>query len=358
MKKKVPTITVIVPVYNVEKYLSCCIESIITQTFSDIEIILVDDASTDQCGKICDTFAGRDNRIRVIHKENGGVSKARNTALDIASGDYITFCDSDDYFKPNHLEQLLFYAKKYNADLVRGGYEAIDEEKNVLWSKNRGFGLWDISSEKKKIDYTINFLYDGNGHIGNGFEVWGTLFRADIIKKHNIRFCETCGNFAEDLGFTTEFLLCCNLVCTTEDQGYYYSQRTGSMMDCSRGVLKMDSLNEISVQVGKRFFKEIVDKKCQKEFSLIHFQIMMKQYGKIRFGKRCCELPIEIEKISNIEWHDKWTSKFRYCYKRAIQYFGKHNTQEYILLANLCVHRNWKRYCLESAIAYKLFIKK
>lgn len=352
-----PVITVIVPIYNVEKYLSRCIESIMAQTFSDIELILVDDQSPDRCGEICDIYAKKDYRIQVIHKKNGGVCKARNAALDIASGEYITFCDADDYFETNHLEQLLVSAKKYGADLTRGGYAAVDEEGKLLRIKNRGFGLWDIPSEEKRVDYAISFLYDGNGREENGFEVWGTLFRAEIIENHHIRFCESCSNFAEDLGFTTEYLLCCNRVCTIEEQGYCYVQRKGSMMDRSKKVLKMDSLNEISVQVGRRFFREISDKKCCKKFALIHFQIMMKQYGKIRFGERCCELPIEIKKINNIGWHDRWTSKFRYCYRTAVRYFGKHDTQEYILLANLCVHRNWKRYCVESAIAYRFFIK-
>lgn len=352
-----PTITVIVPVYKVEKYLACCIESIITQTFSDIEVILVDDESPDRCGEICDTYASKDPRIRVIHQKNGGVCKARNAALDLASGDYITFCDSDDYFKTNHLEQLLFHAKKYNADLVRSGYDAVDENGNKLWIKKRGFGLWDISSEKKKVDYTVNFLYNGNDHAENGFEVCGTLFRADIIRKYNIQFCETCGNFAEDLGFTIEYVLCCNRVCTIDACGYCYFQRAGSMMDNSREVLKMDSLNEISFQVGSRFFQRVSDKECKKKFPIIHFMIMMKQYGKIRFGERCCELPVEIKKINNIEWHDKWTSGFRYCYRQAMEYFGKRNAQEYVLLARLCVHRNWKRYCVESAVAYRVFIK-
>ena len=352
-----PNITVIVPVYNVEKYLPCCIESILVQTVQDFEIILVDDGSSDQSGTICDSYAKIDSRIRVIHQENGGVSKARNAALNLAVGNYITFCDSDDYLRKDHLEQLLYYAQKYNADLVRGGYEAVDAQGNKLWVKNRGFGLWDIPGEKEKVAYIIGFLYDGNGYEGNGFEVCGTLFHADIIRQHNIQFCDTCGNFAEDLGFTAEYLLCCKKVCITESQRYCYFQREGSMMDRSRHVLKVDSLNEISVQVGKRFFKEICDKKYQKEFPLIHFLLMMKQYGKVRFGKRCKELPDEIKKIRNIKWHDEWTGKFRHCYRMSVNYFGKRNTQEYLLLANLCVHRNWKRYCLESAIAYKVFIK-
>ena len=96
MEMTTPVLSIIVPVYNVEKYLARCIDSILAQTFTDFELILVDDGSTDNSGEICDEYAGKDPRIIVIHKENGGVSSARNHGLDIARGEYITFVDSDD----------------------------------------------------------------------------------------------------------------------------------------------------------------------------------------------------------------------------------------------------------------------
>ena len=107
-------ISVIVPVYNVEDYLDRCIESIINQTYKNLEIILVDDGSTDSSGKKCDEYALRDGRIKVFHKENGGVSSARNMGLDIATGDYIGFVDSDDLLEHNMYEMLLNNAEKHN----------------------------------------------------------------------------------------------------------------------------------------------------------------------------------------------------------------------------------------------------
>ena len=100
-------ISVIVPIYNVEKYLIKCIESIINQTYKDLEIILVDDGSTDSSGKICDEFATKDNRIKVIHKKNGGLSSARNIGLDICKGNYISFIDSDDYIELDMYEKMI-----------------------------------------------------------------------------------------------------------------------------------------------------------------------------------------------------------------------------------------------------------
>lgn len=116
-----PLVSVIVPVYKVEKYLAECIESVLAQTFKDFELILVDDGSPDNSGKICDDYAARDSRIRVFHKENGGVSSARNLGLDKARGEWITFVDSDDKLFPNALEALIKIGKKDNSiDLVEG----------------------------------------------------------------------------------------------------------------------------------------------------------------------------------------------------------------------------------------------
>ena len=112
-----PQISVIVPIYKVEKYIHKCIDSILSQTFSDFELFLVDDGSPDNCGKICDEYAEIDSRIIVIHKENGGLSDARNVAIDRAKGDYLTFIDSDDYVAENHLESLYFTIKNTGSDI-------------------------------------------------------------------------------------------------------------------------------------------------------------------------------------------------------------------------------------------------
>ena len=111
-----PLITVIVPVYNSEKYLCQCVDSILNQTYINLEVILVDDGSPDKCGELCDHYAAKDSRIKVIHKQNGGVCSARNAALDIATGEYITFVDSDDYIKEDMYEILLNLIKKYELE--------------------------------------------------------------------------------------------------------------------------------------------------------------------------------------------------------------------------------------------------
>ena len=126
-----PKISVIVPVYNTEKYLNRCIDSILAQTFTDFELLLIDDGSTDCSGKICDEYAAKDSRVRVFHKENGGVSSARNMGLDNAQGEWITFVDSDDWVHEDFLKKRLALALNDNADIAYCDVEYVYRTHNV-----------------------------------------------------------------------------------------------------------------------------------------------------------------------------------------------------------------------------------
>ena len=126
-----PKVSIISPMYNVEKYLKKCLESYVNQTLIDIEIILVDDGSPDNSGKIADEYAKRDSRIRVIHKKNAGVSAARNDGLSIAKGEYVIFCDSDDWMNENACEILYSAAKKNNADISIADVYMAYSNKNI-----------------------------------------------------------------------------------------------------------------------------------------------------------------------------------------------------------------------------------
>ena len=121
-----PMISVIVPVYNVESYLARCVDSILTQTYQNLEVILVDDGSKDNSGVICDDYARRDSRVNVIHKENGGLSSARNAGIEAAGGEYLAFVDSDDWIEPDAYERLLSAMQKHAAKLVVGGRYDVD----------------------------------------------------------------------------------------------------------------------------------------------------------------------------------------------------------------------------------------
>ena len=138
-----PFISIVVPVYNVERYLPRCIESILRQTYTNFELILVDDGTPDRSGIICDRYAERDSRIRVIHKENGGVSTARNTGIDAAKGEWITFVDSDDWVSDEYLKTLTTHLHNNSYDLVIGGFEF---RHFTVWKGDAEEGTVDISN--------------------------------------------------------------------------------------------------------------------------------------------------------------------------------------------------------------------
>ena len=149
-------ISIVIPVYKVEKYLEKCIESVLKQTYTNLQIILVDDGSPDNCGKICDEYAKRDSRIDVIHKVNGGLSEARNVGISKAKGRYIGFVDSDDYIKENMYEILLNLIKEYNADASICNLYDVIEGKEYIRNKNNGI------QEYSRLDILKEVLLDKN----------------------------------------------------------------------------------------------------------------------------------------------------------------------------------------------------
>lgn len=343
-----PSISVIVPVYNVEKFLNRCVDSILSQTFTDFELILVDDGSPDNCPAICDDYAQKDCRVYVIHQNNKGVSAARNTGIEYAEGRYIAFADSDDYLDKNWLQQLHSAVSSSNAELVQSGFIWVDGNGREIKRTVRYTGIWEITSQSDYIEYLIyNVLYHGNG-----WEVWTALFDSTIIKNHSIRFCTTCNNFAEDLGFVLEYLLYCKKIISIEDCCYYYVQHEGSMMASSKDIVKLDAVNEVAIQFGRRFFKEITGKHNRKKYSILYYLIMNNQYIKIDLysdeRKRICNVNKE---IVNIKWHDKWMRHLFYCTKDMKEIMGNKKAKEAIICARYYANRNLFLFRVEKKIA-------
>ena len=156
-------ISIIVPIYNTEKYLDRCIASIVAQSYENLEIILVDDGSSDNCGIICDRWAINDNRIKVLHKSNGGLSDARNAGLSIATGEYIGFVDSDDYIHMDMYQELFDLIKKYGADMAICEYNCVSEDGIVLARNNKRIGdrCIDKSIFSKSIILVLVIMWSG-----------------------------------------------------------------------------------------------------------------------------------------------------------------------------------------------------
>ena len=211
-----PLISIIIPIYKVEPYLRRCLDSVVNQTYTNLEIILIDDGSPDGCPQICDEYAAKDNRIVVIHKKNGGLSEARNTGLDICKGEYVTFIDSDDWAKKNYIETLLDIAAKENADIAIGENIKTD---GIPQSQNKKNILKTFSPQK----VLLELFKKGNV----AFVVsWGKLYRKELFS--SLRF--PVGKYHED-EFTT-YILFYNAKKTvyTSEVLYFYYQREGSIV--------------------------------------------------------------------------------------------------------------------------------
>ena len=185
-------ISVIVPVYNTEKYLRKCVDSILAQTFTDFELLLIDDGSTDNSGKICDEYALKDNRVKVIHKENGGVSRARNLGIDNAQGEYLSFIDSDDYIRPDMYAELVAVADKYNVDLA---VSDIELNGRILTNKTPA----ERKLEKQEIHDTVLPYFTQSNNTGAGAYTT-MLIKRSVLIENTVRFYEDFA-FQEDLMF-------------------------------------------------------------------------------------------------------------------------------------------------------------
>lgn len=197
IENTLPKISIIVPVYKVEQYLRRCLDSIVAQTFTDWECILIDDGSPDNCGPICDEYAANDKRFKVIHQENKGVSAARNAGLDAAKGEWIGFVDSDDWVEPVYIAELVDKSQKSNYSLIYFSFNMIKEstmEQNLMKDFKVYYDekiLKDLILNETKIDFL-------------GY-TWNKFFSNRIIKELNLRFIEGL-NYREDSLFTLQFL--------------------------------------------------------------------------------------------------------------------------------------------------------
>lgn len=212
-------VSVVVPVYNVEKYLRDCLDSIIQQTYKNLDIILVDDGSTDSSGKICGDYAHNDNRITVIRKENGGSADARNFGIARARGDFLTFVDSDDVIKPNFAETLLRLIHKYDADIASGCFVMFHN--SVDWKYDEPAGEYCLSPH----DILLDALYQRK----TDYNPWARIYRREIFS--GIEFPK--GMYYEDAVTTYKAIFRSPRHALTDEKLYGYRIRQGSKMKAS-----------------------------------------------------------------------------------------------------------------------------
>lgn len=235
-------ISVVLPIYNVEKYLEKCMESVLNQTYKNLEIILVDDGSKDNCPKICDDYAKKDARVKVVHKENGGLSDARNAGIRVANGEYITFIDSDDYVDKDYVEFLYNNIEKNNADIAIGSHRVLYDSGKIIEKATHENSVL----EPKKVLERI--LYDD----GIDVSAWGKLYKISLFE--DIKFPK--GRLFEDSATTYILVDKAKIITVNSESKYNYIVRENSITNAKFSPKKMDlikSTREMSEYVKEKY---------------------------------------------------------------------------------------------------------
>ncbi|WP_312765037.1 glycosyltransferase family 2 protein [Epilithonimonas sp.] len=238
---KNPLITIIIPVYKVEQYLEKCVDSVINQDYPDLEIFLVDDGSPDQCGEICESYAKKDSRIKVIHKKNGGLSDARNVAIDVASGEYITFVDSDDYVSDDYVSTLYGLIKKNDCKISASGFIKFGED-DELKNNNKVIEEYVFSPDNAIKEMFYQKKFDTSA--------WAKLYHRSLFSD-GIRY--PVGLLYEDLATTYKLFRKSDKIAFSTKESYFYLIRSTSIEGAPFSQKKIDSTMEIITQLESDF---------------------------------------------------------------------------------------------------------
>lgn len=263
-----PTISIIIPIYNMEQFLRRCLDSVVNQTYTLLEIILINDGSSDSSGDICNTYAQKDKRIKVIHQENSGVSSARNTGLDIATGDYISFVDPDDYIELNAYETLIPHLDNNHIDILRFNAYRKSEVLNRLPFKGK------YSGERLEQEILLSMI--GSEKFGGMFilgVLWIHLFRREVIEKNHIRFNKDLRR-CEDRLFTITAMLHSENMLFIDSILYHYQVNNESLSNrydpirWQQELLFMDNLRQEYTQTKSPIFISEADRRIKNDYVL------------------------------------------------------------------------------------------
>jgi pyruvyl transferase EpsI len=273
MNKKV---SVIIPIYNKEKQIRRCVESIITQTYHNLEIILVDDGSQDNCPGICDEFAKKDPRIKVIHKECDSSSDAKNAGLKAFTGEYVYFLNSSDYVENNLIEVALANAIATSAELVVFNYDKMDDFNNLLTTVRFITSTY-VIQDHNRLKYLMNNLQQING----GWEVGNRLFKADLIQKNNLLFWDNKLILTEDLGFSLNYAFHAEKISYIPNVLYHYYIQKDSNRSLSPTEPRLSEAIELCKCLEDKIKTSMKGSNMERESSILLFGIMNEQLNKL-----------------------------------------------------------------------------
>lgn len=289
-------VSVIIPIYNVEQFLHQCIDSVLNQTYSNLQVILVDDSSPDSCPKICDEYKALDSRVEVIHKENGGLGLARNSGLELAKGKYVIFIDSDDWIDRNYIENQVIALEEHNADVLVHGFSTCDfDGLNIKKSFLLKIGVFNNVVEDVLLPTIAPKDKCPNDEvlpIGTPFK----MYRLDIIKDNALVFNNEKICVAEDIFFNIDYMIKCKSAVIIEEYGYNYRTNLKSISH---------KYNKNRVEATFEFYKRLkaaIDSSEELMYGIEH-RVERSYLGKVRTALRLIEgsgLKFK-EKISEIK---------------------------------------------------------
>jgi len=260
-------ISIVVPIYNVEKYLNRCVDSILGQTYRNIEIILVDDGSPDGCAKICDEYSLKDNRIKVIHKKNGGLSDARNKGIELAKGVYISFVDADDLIAPYFIEILYNMCIKYSCDISMGYFQQFETKISFSTECDKEIKAF---SNIEMVKNLCNDMYL------QSVVVWNKLYKTTLFQNINYPF----GKIYEDEATTYKLYYAANKIVVTTQILYGYSYRQGSITKSCFSIKNLDFIGIAKERA--EFYKDNDEMELYIQFLRLYCYTLISFYNKIR----------------------------------------------------------------------------
>lgn len=265
-----PTVSIIVPVYNAETTISRCIESIINQEYRDFELLLIDDGSTDSSGTICDRYAAEDSRIRLIHKENTGVSETRNMALDLACGTYLQFLDSDDWITPNATRLFVEEAERYHCDMV------ISDFYRVVGKRVAQKGDIDDDCVLTQEEFSAHMLQNpADFYYG---VLWNKLYRRDIVEKYHLRMNPQI-SWCEDFMFNLEYIRHAEVFYALQVPVYYYVKTKGSLASQGMSISKTIKMKLMVFEYYNNFYKHVLDEEDYEKNRLQVYRFLVDAAG-------------------------------------------------------------------------------
>ena len=265
-----PTVSIIVPVYNAEATISRCIESIINQEYRDFELLLIDDGSTDSSGTICDRYAAEDSRIRLIHKENTGVSETRNMALDLACGTYLQFLDSDDWITPNATRLFVEEAERYHCDMV------ISDFYRVVGKRVAHKGDIDDDCVLTQEEFSAHMLQNpADFYYG---VLWNKLYRHDIVEKYHLRMNPEI-SWCEDFMFNLEYIRHAEVFYALQVPVYYYVKTKGSLASQGMSISKTIKMKLMVFEYYNNFYKHVLDEEDYEKNRLQVYRFLVDAAG-------------------------------------------------------------------------------